>query len=200
MCPFRVSVESEEEKRRELFAVAFQAGDDATLWQLAEGMRERLRGVAAVNLGVELSHKLDASDVVQSALEAAAREHQKFTGTTLAEWEAWLVVITRNEARSARRYWRRARRNVGTEERDACDAGLPNGTSTPSAKVSRKEEQERVAHYLSTLPPDEQLVVRMRHLESKSLDEITKVLGRTKVATAGLLKRAMERLRKKMLG
>jgi RNA polymerase sigma-70 factor (ECF subfamily) len=48
------------------------------------------------------------------------------------------------------------------------------------------------------LPDDQREAVRLRHLEGWALADIAQHLGRTPAATAGLIKRGMQALRRQL--
>lgn len=183
---------------------AARAGDDSSLWRLCEGLRPKLRAIAARKLGKGLADKVDASDIVQNAMKEAARALPEFQGETIEEFEGWLVKIVQNEVHDTRRHWHQKKRSVGRERArlDGPDrAGLdPGGGSSPSAALMREERAERIRGLVERLPPEEAQVVRLRHLEGRSLADMSAIIGRTPDGTAGLLKRAMKRLRELMDG
>jgi RNA polymerase sigma-70 factor (ECF subfamily) len=64
----------------------------------------------------------------------------------------------------------------------------------------RGEEAERLSRALVALPDDQREAVRLRHLEGWPLADIARHLGRTPAATAGLIKRGMQTLRRLLHG
>jgi RNA polymerase sigma-70 factor (ECF subfamily) len=75
---------------------------------------------------------------------------------------------------------------------------LDAGLSSPSEKAIRGEEEHRLAEALTTLPADQREAVRLRHLEGWALADIARSLGRSPAATAGLIKRGMQALRRRL--
>src|SRR5262249_31782392 len=75
---------------------------------------------------------------------------------------------------------------------------LTAGLSTPSQKAIRQEEIQRLSQALTALPDDQREAVRLRHLEGWALADIARHLGRTPAATAGLIKRGMQALRRQL--
>jgi len=183
---------------------AARAGDDSSLWRLSEELRPRLRAIAARRLGAMLAAKVDASDVVQNALTEAARAFPDFHGESIEEFEAWLVQIVKNEVHDVRRHWHQKKRSVGREQVKLDEPGKtgldPSAGSSPSAAIMREEQAARIREFVDRLPADEAQVVRMKHLEGKSLADISEFICRSPDGTAGLLKRAMKRLRELMEG
>ena len=181
---------------------AAKAGDSSSFWRMCDGLRPRLRNFAAGQLDPELSAQIDASDIVQEALLAAVRAFPQFRGQTIEEWEAWLVQIVRREVHDARRYWhqprRTLRRQAGSLENNSDGNGVPSQGSTPSTPTLRDEQARLILELIAKLPPEEEEVVRLKHLDGKSLDDISETIGRSPAGTAGLLKRAMARLRESL--
>jgi RNA polymerase sigma factor (sigma-70 family) len=64
----------------------------------------------------------------------------------------------------------------------------------------REERAARIRGLVDRLPPEEAQVVRLRHLEGKTLADISAIISRSPDGTAGLLKRAMKRLKEMMQG
>src|SRR5437879_2976433 len=83
--------------------------DPTVFWGMVESYRPYLKGVARRVLGTHLQDKVDPSDVVQEALQAAVKCFAQFRGKEVAEWQAWLVMIVRNEALGLQKYWSRER-------------------------------------------------------------------------------------------
>ena len=65
-------------------------------------------------------------------------------------------------------------------------------------RLDRGEEAERLSQALTALPDDQREAVRLRHLEGWALADVARHLGRTPAATAGLIKRGMQALRRQM--
>ena len=81
------------------------------------------------------------------------------------------------------------------------DIAFQNGAAELTGTVadqSQREEAIRLARALVTLPEDQREAVRLRHLEGWSLAEISAHFNRTPAATAGLIKRGMQKLREKL--
>jgi RNA polymerase sigma-70 factor (ECF subfamily) len=75
---------------------------------------------------------------------------------------------------------------------------LDAGLSSPSQKAMRGEEAQQLTRALTALPEDQGEAVRLRHLEGWALADIARHLGRTPAATAGLIKRGMQALRRQL--
>ena len=147
-------------------------------------------------------------DSQQTFLEAH-RCFEQFAGRDTRELVAWLQgILDHKVAGAIRDHTLLQKRSVhreqslddsqggGTPLKQALDAGL----SSPSQKAMRAEEAQRLAQALTALPADQREAVRLRHLEGWPLADIARHLGRTPAATAGLIKRGMQALRRQLHG
>src|SRR5262245_38859909 len=166
-----------------------------------------LHRLAQRQLEGRIAARVDASDVVQQAFLEAHRSFTQFAGQDARELVAWLQRILDNKIATAiRDHTLLQKRNVRREQSlDDSHGGespvkqeLDAGFSTPSQKAIRGEEAERLSAALTTLPADQQEAVRLRHLEGWALADVAQHLGRTPAATAGLIKRGMHTLRRRM--
>lgn len=186
---------------RESLLAAARAGDDAALGQLVGELRPELVALVGRLLREHQADKADPSDVVQQGLLAACEGFDRFQGQSVEEFQGWLAAILHNKTLDAVRYWHRECRDVNREQPIAPDdaRGMEpaDGGSTPSGRLARQEEAARVVACVDELPGDEREAVRLRHLENWPLARIAERLGRTPLGVAGLLKRGIERLRKR---
>jgi RNA polymerase sigma-70 factor, ECF subfamily len=172
---------------------------------------ERFRGYLAVLARLQvaarpwLAAKFDASDLVQETLLKAHTARDQFRGRSPAEMAAWLRQILARTLANELRALGQAKRNVGAErsleadlEASSCrlDAWLAADQSSPSEPVLWQEQAEAIAIAVEALAPDQREVVLLKHCEGLTLGDIATRLDRTPAAVAGLLRRALERLRK----
>jgi RNA polymerase sigma-70 factor (ECF subfamily) len=166
-----------------------------------EQYREYLRLLARLQLSPLLRAKIDPSDIVQETLLFALKDEAHFRGQSEAEYAAWLRRILANRMADACRRFRTAGRDLWRERSlEQALRGLADRFVTdspgPEQRAAREEELLRLAQALSELPDDERTAVEMKHLQGCSLDAISGHLGRSKAAVAGLLRRAVVRLRR----
>jgi RNA polymerase sigma-70 factor (ECF subfamily) len=178
--------------------------DDQDLRPL-EGYRDYLRLLARVQLSPRLRAKLDASDVVQQTLLQAHANREQFRGATEAEWLAWLRSILANTLAGAARRFGAEARDLARERALAADleqsssrleAMLAADQTSPSEQAVRQEEVLNLARALACLSADEQQVVELRHLKGLAVGDIAQRIGRSRTAVAGLLFRALKKLRR----
>jgi RNA polymerase sigma-70 factor, ECF subfamily len=182
-------------------------GDREALGRLLEAQRTALHRLAQRQLKGRVAVRVDASDVLQQTFLEAYRSFPQFAGQDARELVAWLQSILDHKVAGAiRDHTLLQKRNVGRERSmdDSQRGGaslkqeLDAGHSSPSQKAIRGEEAERLSQALTALPDDQREAVRLRHLEGWTLADIARHLGRTPAATAGLIKRGMQALRRQM--
>lgn len=172
-----------------------------------ERYRAYLLALARMQLGSRLPGKLDASDVVQQTLLEAHQKQAQFRGTTEATRVAWLRQLLACTLADALRGFARAKRDAGRErsllaavdESSVCLASwLAADQSSPSVKAVKHEEAVRVADALARLPEAQRTALELRYWQRLSLADISRQLGRTTTAVAGLLKRGLQQLREEL--
>jgi RNA polymerase sigma-70 factor, ECF subfamily len=169
-----------------------------------EQFRDYLRLLARLRLDPRLRAKLDPSDVVQQTLMEAHQGLEKFRGRTFAERAAWLRQILARNLANAVRDLGRDKRDVArerpldaaaAESASRLEAWLAAEQSSPSERAQREEEAVRLAQALTTLPEAQREVVLLRHCQGWSLADISRHVGRSPSAVAGLLHRGLQHLR-----
>jgi RNA polymerase sigma-70 factor (ECF subfamily) len=169
-----------------------------------ERYRDYLCLLARVQLSGRLKAKLDASDVVQQTLLQAHAARDQFRGATEAEWLAWLRSILANTLAGAARRFGAEARDLARERALEADleqsssrleAMLAADQSSPSEQAVRQEEVLSLARAMACLSADEQQVVELRHLKGLAVGDIAQRIGRSRTAVAGLLFRALKKLR-----
>ena len=173
---------------------------------LAEALdseRPRLRVLARTGLGRDLRARVDASDIVQQTLIEAYEGRHEFRGRPGPQLAAWLRRILSNNLANAARDNRREKRAVDRERPLA--ASSPSGSrapslaadcSSPSQRVGRSEQWQRLREAVEGLPPEQREVVTGRYLQSKSLAQVAQEVGQSKYVVAHRLRGAMESLRR----
>ena len=196
----------EMSEARELLRLA-RHGDAEALGRLLERYRGDLGRLAQRQLHGRLAARLSASDVVQQTFLEAHRDFAQFRGSAEPELLGWLQrILEHNLARVIRDHAGLHKRDVRREQSLEQTEGegvnlaqeLAAGHSTPSQRAMRAEEAERLEKALAALPEDQRAAVRLRHLEGRPLADIARQLGRTPAAAAGLIKRGMQSLRKRL--
>jgi RNA polymerase sigma-70 factor (ECF subfamily) len=172
-----------------------------------ESYREYLRLLARSRLDPRLQAKFDASDLVQQTLLEAHQALEQLRGQNREQVAGWLrQILTRNLANAVRDF-RRDKRDVAREQSldgllhhssARLDAWLAAEQSSPSATAEHHEQAARLAAALADLPEAQRVVVELRHLHGWSLADISRHIGRSAAAVAGLLHRGLYQLREEL--
>jgi RNA polymerase sigma-70 factor (ECF subfamily) len=169
-----------------------------------EKFRSYLDLLVRRRLDGRLQGKLDASGVVQQTLLEAHQGLAGFRGTSEGELAAWLRrILIRNltdEARKLDAGKRDLRRECSLEqavEQSSANlmAWLAQVQPSPSQQAVKHEQLADVIAALARLPEDQRTAIELHHLEGCSLAEVAEQMHRSKQAVAGLLFRALKRLR-----
>jgi RNA polymerase sigma-70 factor (ECF subfamily) len=183
-----------------------RAGDRDAMGRLLELYRHYLGTIAAQRLDSRLNQRFDASDLVQQTFLEAHQNFGRFAGSEEPELLAWLRRILRcNVANAIRDHFIAQKRALGLEQSlDAAGSRSVLGhvavdASTPSVHAMRIEQTLGFLQAIEELPDDQGEAVRLRYLEGMSVAEIAEELGRSRSAAAGLVKRGMQALRRRLV-
>lgn len=172
-------------------------------WSLGS-LRPWLKIVAERELPSGLRGRVEASDIVQQTLLDAWRGLGAFRGTTQAERLAWLRMILR------RVVLQQGRARFGTQKRgggvehlqseialtDSRIERLAGGDQpTPAEQAATSEASLLLAEALEALPLDDQQLIRLRHFEQLSHEQIAARLGCTPATIRMRWVRALRKLR-----
>jgi RNA polymerase sigma-70 factor (ECF subfamily) len=181
---------------------------EATKQFQPELFRSYLRVLARVALRSRgaLQNKIDASDLVQSALLQAVEALPQFRGQSDQEFAAWLRRILANRLADQARHFGRQKRDAALEDSYCETLGdsarrleqIPADLTTPSQHVMQNEKTRCLAECLAALPPDQQMAVELHHLAGYSLSEIAQRMKKSKASVAGLLRRGLQNLRESL--
>jgi RNA polymerase sigma-70 factor (ECF subfamily) len=169
--------------------------------------RGYLRALAQIELGRRLQGKVDPSDIVQQSLLEAHQDLASLKGRSEPELVAWLrTILTRNLLNTARDFGAQKRdirreRSLAQQVEDSSvrlDKFLAASDTSPSQRVIRGEDAERLASALAALPDDQRSAVILKHFHDWSLAQIAEHMNRSTLAVAGLLKRGLKKLREIM--
>lgn len=169
--------------------------------------REYLKQLAELQLHQNVRRRVDASDVVQATLLEAYRNRETLRHEDSAAIAGWLRSMLNHNITDAVRHATRERRDVRRET--SLDPSLPRGAATPRALMAdqsspsqslvRDELCASMAVAIGSLPPDQREAVVLHHLHGLPLRELARQMNRSEPSVAGLLFRAMKRLRECML-
>jgi RNA polymerase sigma-70 factor (ECF subfamily) len=182
---------------------AARDGSPADLGRALDACRGYLLLIAEEELGSTLRPKAGASDLVQESLLDAQKGFDRFRGGTRDEFFAWVgQILRRNLADLARRFREADCRAVGREQpltATACPDTPPNGLDdSPSAAVTRAEDETRLRSAIARLPDEARLVLAWRQHDRLDWAAIGGRLGKSADAARKAWFRAVERLRAEM--
>lgn len=183
---------------------AARSGSQPDLGRALEACRGYLFMIAEAELGSTLRPKAGASDLVQESLLDAQKAFDQFAGSTRADFIAWVGQILRHNLADLARRYRDAECRAVTREQSLADdppPGAPTGgTASPSAIVTRAEDEGRLRAAIARLPDESRLVLAWRQQDRLGWAEIGTRLGKSAEAARKVWFRAVERLREEMGG
>ncbi len=171
-----------------------------------EQYRGYLRLLADMQLNPRLRAKEDVSDVVQRSLLQAHQGLSGFRGTT-EELRGWLKTILTHNLANLAKYHAAQKRDIRREvsidqqlQRSAARLAeqLPAHQDSPSEQLMRQERAEQLADAMTDLLEDERTAIVLKHIHEWKVADIAEHLDRSPEAVAGLLARALKKLRKSM--
>ncbi|CAN5636038.1 sigma-70 family RNA polymerase sigma factor [soil metagenome] len=164
--------------------------------QWLESCRTILQSLGQRLLGHTFRGKLDLSGVVQKTLAEAT--HQPDSSQDRDLRLAWIQVAFRNNLVDEIRRITTARRNVLREESllDLNHESEPIvADPSPDSILIHTEQLVRMISFLAELPTDQREAIRLRYLETCSVEEVAQRINKSRAAVAGLLRRGMAKLR-----
>ncbi len=186
-----------------LMALARQ-GDAIALGNLLEVYRRYVQIMASIHLDRSIQHRVSPSDVVQETFVQAVLNFMLFRGNTEAEFIQWIRRIAASRMAMASRQYHSQRQDVRLEEKlsEAMDVWTGRAAkwvgvqgSSPSQKVSNREQAVILANALADLPPDYREVILLRHFQDLPFSAIAAQMERSVDSVKNIWVRAIRRLR-----
>jgi RNA polymerase sigma-70 factor, ECF subfamily len=115
----------------------------------------------------------------------------------------WIAIVSGNAALAHFRQKDSAkmRRTVSLsekiDERELQEL-IPLDASSPKDELSRAELSDSIDNAIESLPPKEKIIVKLHLIHERKFDEISEILNVPKGTVSSCVKRAKERLRKKL--
>lgn len=175
-----------------------RAGDPAALGALLNDHRDLLRRLADQQLDSRLNARLDASDLVQQTCLSVHKRIAEFEGHDLPQFLAWLRQVHEHNIQNAiRDQLHAAKRQAGRDEQLG-HRDPERFQATPSQLAARDEEAARLQTAIDQLPAEEQQALRLRYLEGRTLEDVSREMGLTKDAVVWLIKCGMKHVRQQL--
>lgn len=160
----------------------------------------QLRTWIAHRMSRALRRQLSADDVLQDVMLKMARRADSLPAAD-AQLRQWLraaalgTLYNHEDAlRAQKRSCRRRVRRSGSALMRLL-GGAQSTAKTPSSYLSRAEARAVVRNCVDGLADDQRRAVKLHHLDELTVVETAHAIGRSRDATAGLIKRGMEKLR-----
>jgi RNA polymerase sigma-70 factor (ECF subfamily) len=181
-------------------------GDAAAEERLLELVREPLRRLIAQRLNRAVMRREDASDVVQLVLIEVHQRLRDFIQKPTMSFQLWVQLIARDHINDAHRRNVTAQKRSLKREQPMVPAGLADHSSlelaaqfldpelTPASEAVRREQAALVEAAMECLEEDDRAIIRMRHQEKKSNQEVAAKLGLSEPAASMRHLRAVRRL------
>ena len=182
----------------------FYDGDEDALDALLRLHLPWLRARIRARCGAEVLRKNESEDMVQEAMVRFLEYTPRFVVRTIAEFRALLLRIAENVIRDAHDYFHAARRDMARERPLPRStvlylAPLAMGVDTPSAVVSRDEQDAMVRMGLELLDPPDRDVIVLRDWHEHEFASIGKCLGISDEAARKRYTRACARVADKVV-
>jgi RNA polymerase sigma-70 factor (ECF subfamily) len=172
-----------------------------------ERYRSYLWTLAKAQLDRRMRRKIDPSDLVQQTLLQAYQAWPQFHRNGNGGLAAWLRQILLRNLLHCVRDLNRAKRNLMREQSleaalqkspARLQASLARKESSPGDRAAEAEEILELADAVRALPNVQRQVVVLYYWQGYSLTEVGSHCQRGRSAVAGLLRRALNRLRKQL--
>ncbi len=174
--------------------------------QLGEMLRAEqnyLLAIATQELGLHVTAKGGASDLVQDTFLNATRDLRHFAGQTPDEFRSWLRSILLHRLLNFRRqYLDTAKREAGREVPFGSTLQSVNPDEripSPSRVVMQAELMASLQAAKQALPPVYQEIIELRSVQQLSFEEISRHLDRSADASRKLWCRAVDALQAELL-
>ncbi|MCA9249505.1 MAG: sigma-70 family RNA polymerase sigma factor [Phycisphaerae bacterium] len=180
-------------------------GDQDALSELLKGFGPIVRSDISQQIGAKYRPALDDDDVMSVTYCEAFLGISRLVPATMKAFESWFRRIAKNNLLDAIRELNAAARpprsrmlqprDSQTHRHATLLAEIVGDMTTASLAMRRKENRELLDKAIHRLPPDYRLVIEMYELNDEPVEEVAKMLKRSKGAVYMIRARALERLR-----
>ncbi len=159
-----------------------------------EEEREFLLSLARQRLSSVLQRKISCSDLVQQTMLNACAKWDTFQGTSIESLRSWLAMILHHQYLEAvDAFCVAEKRSLHREQFQQCDT-LAGKEETASAIFVSREQIEQLLKHIDALPEDQKMIVRLRHMEHQSFEEIASHLSMSRHSIHRRWKQAINHL------
>ncbi len=152
-----------------------------------------------------LRSHVEPSDMVQNTMLEAHQHASKLVHLEERSFVAWLRRALRHNILDAVKQRRNKKRDVRRTVRTSELSHTPSAENgcwaidtSPSQIAQRKEQIAILWFEIERLPDNQRDAMILKHLQGRSLKEVSETLGLSEPAVAGLLHRARQSLMKRM--
>jgi RNA polymerase sigma-70 factor, ECF subfamily len=166
-----------------------------------ESFLEHLQLLAQVEMPPRLRGHVEPADAAQQTIVKALQKWDQFRGETEIELMCWLRSILLHHLTDIARTFDRRQGDKHHSLDSSRVRGVfevPAQQSSPSHRAMQQERFSQLSKAVAALPSDEKRAVQLRHLNGLHVAEISRQMGRSQQSVAGLLRRALSRLREEL--
>ncbi len=197
----------ESEQTQEILLHVQRGDDDDAINRLLERHREAVRRLVQMRLDRRIQRRVDVEDVVQEVMIEANRRLDVYLQNPIMAFHLWIRQIAKDRIIDAhRRHRGSAKRSVDKEQAMVAPAGVDRSTMelagqlcdpemTPGTAAAQAEMAQRVEEAIEDLDEQDAEIIRMRHYEQLTNQEIAQALELTEPAASMRYLRAVRRLR-----
>jgi RNA polymerase sigma-70 factor, ECF subfamily len=165
-------------------------GDESSLIRLYERWADPVYGYLFNNLS---GSKVEADDLFQETWLAILEALPRFRGESRVF--SWFCGIARRKIADRYRYIERTHSCLKENADESRIENLPDSQPLPDEILRCKDTRDHVLNALGTLPTEYRRVLIARYVEEMSVEELSRLIGKTYKATESLLSRARESLK-----
>lgn len=197
----------DREEHAKLLVEAALSGDEASVAELFELYRPRLKRLVLLRMHPRLQARIDASDVVQDTYLELSRRLSEYGQSHEIPFYLWLRMLagkqlTHLHRKHLKAEMRTAFREVNLNVMPVPDASVMNLASHLAGEFTsvdrgliRDELYLKLLETLNDMQDSDREIVAMRNFEELSTEEIATVLGLTRSGVLKRYTRAIRRLR-----
>jgi len=179
--------------------------DSDALEKLIEWYRPLLHEIAEGMLGKKLAAKVDASDVVQEALDGVSSGFKNHNLQNRSEWKGYLRRVLARRIADVRQHFYRARKRdvrreqiVDSQHEEIMRSFVDPRAESPLDKLISDEFAHKAIQAFKRLPKELRKVLRWRFRKEMTYEEIGNRVGRSPDAVRMLVNRCVLAIRKEI--